>query len=102
MKSAIPSEGPIRTSWPALRNPCWANQIEYQYVCSQRDDDERLPTICFDGEQPRSGSDAKLPEPTNIQPAPRVAGFLERSFERSHCGHRLELQPYVVGIGSYY
>ena len=27
MKSAIPSEGPIRTSWPALRNPCCANEI---------------------------------------------------------------------------
>ena len=25
MNSAIPSEGPIRTSWPALRNPCCAN-----------------------------------------------------------------------------
>ena len=25
MKSAIPSEGPMRTSWPALRNPCCAN-----------------------------------------------------------------------------
>ena len=30
MKSAIPSEGPIRTSWPALRNPCCVNQTGYQ------------------------------------------------------------------------
>ena len=27
MKSAIPSEGPIRTSWPALRNLSCANEI---------------------------------------------------------------------------
>ena len=26
MNSAIPSEGSIRTSWPALRNGYWANQ----------------------------------------------------------------------------
>ena len=30
MKSAIPSEGLIRTSWPALRNPCCVNQTGYQ------------------------------------------------------------------------
>ena len=28
MNSAIPSEGPMRTSWPALRNPCCANDQE--------------------------------------------------------------------------
>ena len=27
MKSAIPSEGTIRTSWPALRNPYCANPV---------------------------------------------------------------------------
>ena len=27
MNSAIPSEGSMRTSWPALRNPCCANEI---------------------------------------------------------------------------
>ena len=30
MNSAIPREGPMQTSWPALRNPCYANQSQYQ------------------------------------------------------------------------
>ena len=67
-----------------VRNGCCANQIEYQYVCTQRDDHKRLPPMRFDGEQPRSESDAKLSEPSDIGPSPVVAGFLERSFERSH------------------
>ena len=27
MNYATLSEGSMQTSWPALRNPCWANQI---------------------------------------------------------------------------
>ena len=30
MNSAMPSEGSMRTSWPALRNGCYANQRGYQ------------------------------------------------------------------------
>ena len=32
MKSAIPNEGSIRTSWPALRNDGWANELRLPFA----------------------------------------------------------------------